>query len=495
MSGAWAWLRWPLVQRVMKFRFITAVWGGWHREAFLTANLPSLLAPRNLPLVSASHHISFEVYTSSADAPVIAAAESYRRISELASCKIRELSTEALSGGTDASQPIWKMALDDPSAEIAPIGLMAPDMVWADDAIERLMSCFAAGKRALYMTVLRVIEESFMPAISATSEFRKVDGTLVIPPRRLAQLAIEHFHPLHIASIPDCPHRIFHFEHFFFPVSRHALLARTLSSHCLAIDPGYYEINKYFSPSSLEDIDRIEFAAGVDGVFGVSLTPLMKDLGWYEERQPNYDSNFVGKWSYTFFNPVHEPLSQTKFPFYAESPSEREWQAAETRSDDTVQRAQLAFELVRLWHTLGQESGDEEAAKLLALAIVVGKVADRWRLKGPATLFMPSRRFLQSLPPWWIETLLGKQAEGKLADLVARQTVSASLDLRTSIDGPSEKREPTRFVVRNIAGEEIAIEDGGDGVTVNGARVIHGEAMPNGWRVYTVDGLLEANFV
>jgi hypothetical protein len=45
-----------------------------------------------------------------------------------------------------------------------------------------------------------------------------------------------------------------------------------------------------------------------------------------------------------------------------------------------------------------------------------------------------------------------------------------------------------------MAGDEIAVERNSQGASVNGFKVVASRVLPNGSRVYTVDGLLEATF-
>ena len=67
----------------MLFHFSTAVWGPWHTGAFLTVNLPSLLAPANLPAFAAAHKVVYRIFTSAAEARQIAASAAFQRAREL----------------------------------------------------------------------------------------------------------------------------------------------------------------------------------------------------------------------------------------------------------------------------------------------------------------------------------------------------------------------------------------------------------------------------
>ena len=48
--------------------FVTVLWGDWHRNIFLDANLPTMLSPGNLPALAAGIDCEYLVYTTSKDA-------------------------------------------------------------------------------------------------------------------------------------------------------------------------------------------------------------------------------------------------------------------------------------------------------------------------------------------------------------------------------------------------------------------------------------------
>ena len=149
----------------MRFRLITAIWDEWYHTALLNTNLPILFAPRNLPALAGSHDISFKIDSSKVDAPIIAADDAYRRVTAVAPSCIVELSEQTLSSGNAASQPVLRTALDAPENTNVLLALMAPNMVWVDGTMEWLVGCFAGGKHIMLMTVLRVIDDTFLPAI------------------------------------------------------------------------------------------------------------------------------------------------------------------------------------------------------------------------------------------------------------------------------------------------------------------------------------------
>src|SRR5581483_9365276 len=64
---------------VMLIHLSTVVWGTWHIEAFLEVNLPSLLAPGNLPVLAARHQTEYFIYTTAEDIPRIESSPAFIR--------------------------------------------------------------------------------------------------------------------------------------------------------------------------------------------------------------------------------------------------------------------------------------------------------------------------------------------------------------------------------------------------------------------------------
>src|ERR1700757_1408295 len=51
-----------------KFQLVTAVWGEWYVDVFLDFNIPSLLAPGNIPRLCARQQGRFLIFTRRSDA-------------------------------------------------------------------------------------------------------------------------------------------------------------------------------------------------------------------------------------------------------------------------------------------------------------------------------------------------------------------------------------------------------------------------------------------
>src|SRR6516164_8204503 len=97
------------------FQFSTVVWGPWHTGVFLDVNLTSLLAPGNLAAFAQKHDVSYRIFTSKNDDARIAGAM---------------------------------------------ILLIPPDVVWSNGAFGHIADIAALGKKAIFMTYMRVVSET-----------------------------------------------------------------------------------------------------------------------------------------------------------------------------------------------------------------------------------------------------------------------------------------------------------------------------------------------
>src|SRR5258708_5560378 len=90
---------------------VTAVWGDWHLHAYLNVNLPTLLAPRNLPSLIERHRVTYEIYTRSADLGRLRNSDGFRRLAMLLPVKVRTVRQRKLSDPIAAHVEIWRKAV------------------------------------------------------------------------------------------------------------------------------------------------------------------------------------------------------------------------------------------------------------------------------------------------------------------------------------------------------------------------------------------------
>lgn len=102
--------------------------------------------------------------------------------------------------------------------------------------------------------------------------------------------------------------------------------------------------------------------------------------------------------------------------------------------------------------------------------------------EGPYTIFAPSNAAFGRIPAGDFDEILADQA--KVDELIEGQVVEgdATLD-ELSEEGSAE----------SLSGETVTVEDGEDGVTVNGAKIVCGPIPVENGVVYIVDGVFTAS--
>src|ERR1044071_399378 len=129
---------------------VTAVWGDWHIRQLLAVNLPTLLAPRNLPALARRHATRYAIYTREADLAELSASPLVARLKRVMEVEFGLLAPGILRDPIAAHHHAW----DEARAAVAAAGGMIlyvpPDVAWSDGAFEHLAELVSQGRRAVF---------------------------------------------------------------------------------------------------------------------------------------------------------------------------------------------------------------------------------------------------------------------------------------------------------------------------------------------------------
>ena len=228
------------MQDKLKILIVSAVWGDWHINAHLAVNVPTLLAPGNLPHLAHRCDIAYRIYTRRSDFMRLISSPVMKDLSRVVSVDLRILSEDKMANPYEAHQWAWQQATDDAKSSGSFILFIPPDVAWADGAFLHVPDLLLAGKKAVFMTYVRVVSDTFVPALQKLGQ--KAGGAITIPSGDMVKLALHHLHPIMAASCYDSPYFPIHAEMILWPVRNEGLLVRVLAREMFLYDPREIEL-------------------------------------------------------------------------------------------------------------------------------------------------------------------------------------------------------------------------------------------------------------
>src|SRR5262245_14066816 len=331
-----------------RVNLVTVVWGDWHLSAFFSLNVPTLLAPGNLPVLSEGCEAEYDIYTRAADVDNIKRSQGFRWIERLMSVRIHTISDDLIADPIRAHREVWFEAIEKAKRSQALVLLMPPDVAWSDGSMRHVAKLLKQGKKVVYNFYLRVVSDTF--ARDFLERYRNPTGIIALPAREMVDLAMRHIHPLMAAysrASDNFPH---HPEMVIWPVRGEGLLVRVLARECLLYDPGSYELNARALVDGRPVKAESEFVADSDDFFAVSLAPLGKDIDWCLQRQ-KIEYMWLSRWWLHYDSALNDLVAATKIRVhYVECTSK--WRQKELASDLFVRRGAMYREALRTWRAL-----------------------------------------------------------------------------------------------------------------------------------------------
>jgi hypothetical protein len=367
--------------------FVTVLWGNWHREIFLNTNLPTMLAPGNLPALNAGVDCEYLVYTTPEDALEMSHSRSFQRLREVVRVLLKLFTPSKTKNVFNLQHEIWGKAIEHARQRQAFILLMPPDVAWADGSFARLREAIASGKRAIFMTYPRVVSETMLPALAERFP-PDASAAMTIPPRELMKQVISQIHPLMAAYDRSAAHFPIHPEMIIWPIGGDGFLLRLLARELFCFEPGRYPLNAQSLLAQIPPDDEIHVFGDSREFLGVSFTPLWKDMEWYLAPR-ELDPLFVGRWWIDYDSPMNDRLSATNLRFTYGGADESRWRLAEAHADKLIAHLRSAREFVRVLMALDR-MGLTRAAAFLASALRVHGFARRWPHRGPFVVLAPT---------------------------------------------------------------------------------------------------------
>jgi hypothetical protein len=189
---------------IRPLHLLITFWGPRYRDYLINFCLPSLLAPRNLPLLEATYGHKFFFATTEEDwkavhrLPII---ERLGRHMEPVHVRIDSPRSAEYAAVIHREQSAFRILLEAAYDRTALASMLSPDVLVPDGFIETLLQKIDDGYQLILCPSLRQVESETLAElanlgiISPKEQRSQTAGSIVIPKRIAARLMVVHLHP------------------------------------------------------------------------------------------------------------------------------------------------------------------------------------------------------------------------------------------------------------------------------------------------------------
>jgi hypothetical protein len=229
----------PLDRRpdLCRVKLLLPVWGPRHLDRFLTASLPSLLWPGNLPALADTLPCEFVVMTGSDDAETLAAHPNWHRLERI--CPVRvvvvdDLISDAAYAVTVTLAYAQAIRAVGPAMRDTGFIFLAADFLVADGSLATVLARWRNGADGVLAGNFQVAEE----AIGRSWPDGRIEERSPMAPRQLVRWSLDHLHPDTTRVIVNGGYRRTESANrLFWRVDRDTLLGRFYLLHMIGIRP------------------------------------------------------------------------------------------------------------------------------------------------------------------------------------------------------------------------------------------------------------------
>jgi tetratricopeptide (TPR) repeat protein len=451
---------------VIRVRLTTVIWGSDFVDTFLRLTLRSLLAPGNVPALSAFCETGYTIYTTDEDRRLIEAAPLFAQLRQLVDMHITAFTTREIDASNFGSHSdLWVRGLDLARRNREVLFFIIPDIIYGDGTLLRWAERLQQGYRAIYSPGPQVVLETVYEEVAR--RFPENEQPIVLDKAQMHELLLRHLHPIPITMDRTSNRRTGHAEYDLRPVRGRGLVIRVLSSHPFCVDPSFFNELRSFNPC--DHLDKLAF----EDVTVASAEPLFKHVSWYyrPNRLGSADLDQLGFWWSSFSPPAC--MVESNHIYDIASRDDAIWRQERARAAEAgaFLRNQLAAASIisRLFLGLAQQ-GFSSAARFLAAASLVAVIRRRLVLRGDETLLIPC------------DGAFGGEAGASVWSLIAAGDVQG--------------------IVSFLRNHIVRYDGEGRAVTLNGklvaefapeAKVLGGPKHIAGFRMFAVDQIFGSN--
>jgi len=368
-----------------KLLVITAVWGDWHLEKYFKLNLPTLLDKRNFQALANVCEITYLIYTSKKDEELVKSSSGLIELAKFVKLQIKIIPSIDLTDPIATHHNIWARANKLAKKISSFLLLMPPDVAWSSGSFEHLGSLLTLGKKAIFMTYLRVDCESFTTLIK--KRFKTNEISLSVSGQELVEIGLRTIHPLMAASIRESEYFPIHPEMMFWAVPKEGLICRVLAREMFIFDPKEIKLNSQNLLHTKLSKEECHVIDDSDQLFGVSLTPFEKEYDWYKIPK-KADPWIIADWWLLYDSWINDFIVSTKIRWHTKSIVESNWRKKEMASDLFMRRVSTIREIKRIYNLL-LNMNYNYSALLLSIVIHLGVTRKIKLGKSGGIVFVP----------------------------------------------------------------------------------------------------------
>jgi hypothetical protein len=216
-------------------RVLLPVWGAKYLRQCLEVCIPSLLAPGNVPAITAVLPTTFVLMTRDRDMPLIRAHRTWLALAAVCDARLESIDgllSEAASLVLTLAYAREIRALGAAACEIGFVFLVS-DYIVADGALRHVLSRLQGGADAVFAGNFQMLR----PAVDRLPRETARDA-LSVPPRDLVRLALDWLHPATLACMAgETATHDPRANRVFWRAGRGTLLGRFYLMHMVAIRP------------------------------------------------------------------------------------------------------------------------------------------------------------------------------------------------------------------------------------------------------------------
>jgi hypothetical protein len=457
----------------MRLKIVTVLWGSEFVDRFLSLTLRSLAAAGNLPDLSRTHTVTYELYAPEQNIERIAAAALCAKLAKGVEFRYRTVTlSDADAANAMSHWTVWHSAVAAARRADVPIILVAPDHVFCRGTMLRWAELFKQGYLAIFSPGVQVAIETL--ALELANRFPD-DQPIDLSPAELRAVMFRHLHPIKISMLRGNPRSIGHPEWHLRAVPGRGFVQKVLASHAVAFHPGRIRMSENLCPT--EQFERVAFEPS----WFLGGEPLLKHLGLYLRPRPFDDAaiNHYGAWGDRFTLPVNLLETRATHVYAIDSVVPQDAERRQRRAAEFfVGQMQASRSIVRLWQGF-REAGLYQAARWLAAAHMHARLRRRLPIRAPITLLVPGDQVLVRLDPSEAERLLARD-RNRLVSILRAHVIAGRFSFK-----PGDRLVQTSSgPIGSLGGQRFAVDQSGP------VRIRRGPIRVDDTDVYEIDTLL-----